>query len=186
MSKLETKQNPIVEKLARTLLATTCLTAASGAAMASTILESTFAPMGDFSNSSPGTLLPVGTTVVEGSLPDGDVDYFEFQGLAPATPFSVYATKTIVGNGVEGPIVGVFDSAQNVFGSVWVEGGTTIYGSVPSDGNLVVEFSNSEGGRDYTATLTAQVQSPEPSTLATAGLALAGALVWRRKRIAKS
>ena len=187
MTKLENRQHPAVEKLARALLATTCLTAASGAASASVIYESSFAPSGFSTIQADPTLLPVGATEVIGSIQYGESGFFEFQDVAPGEPFTLFGTSA----GEEGPTFTIFDTSGNTLGQSSVEngftpGGIQLYNTVPIDGNVIVEVSDSavEGtGGVYTATLG--VPTPEPSTLATAGLALAGALAWRRKRNAK-
>ena len=58
---------------------------------------------------------------------------------------------------------------------------------VPADGFLEVEINTLDGergiGSSYQVTLTDDTTSlPEPGTLATVGVALAGALAWSRKR----
>ena len=81
-----------LKKIARHLLATTCLTAAAaGSAGATTITEGT-----DFSNTFAGAnALPIGTDVVNGSIwgaivSDPD-DYFRFSGLLAGSSFSLAA-----------------------------------------------------------------------------------------------
>ena len=81
-----------LKKIARHLLATTCLTAAAaGSAGATTITEGT-----DFSNTFAGAnALPIGADVVDGSIggaivsdPDDD---FRFSGLLAGSSFSLAA-----------------------------------------------------------------------------------------------
>jgi hypothetical protein len=68
--------------LARTLLAGTCLTSAAGVASASNIVEGVGPAPPDFSNTSPGFLLPAGTTQVYGTVTSVDPsDWFQFQKL---------------------------------------------------------------------------------------------------------
>jgi hypothetical protein len=116
------------------------------------------------------------------------------------------------GNGESGLRMSVFtDTATPLFLDQSLEtanrGGTgaQVMGTIPGDGNLEVEISEpvgppaesvlrsfqvegtlERGGSYYQVQLTqnAEVGStvPEPASLTTAGLALAGALAWRRKR----
>src|SRR3982074_422546 len=89
-----------VKKLARTLLATTCLTVAAGrAALAGTIDESVF---GEFSKlSSSPSIMPAGTTIVNGSLssigPD-TIDWVEFINLLGGSTFDLTATDSANAN----------------------------------------------------------------------------------------
>src|ERR1044071_6917299 len=81
------------EKFTHKLLATTCLgVAASGAAHATTIVEGTGPAPADFSNLSPGYLLPFDTTIVQGVLHSGvdTSDWFEFEDLLAGSPFALY------------------------------------------------------------------------------------------------
>ena len=182
-------------RLMRALLATTCLSAATGGtALAGTITEGVGPAPADFPNSGPGYLLPVGTTTVFGTkLNQLDQDWFEFQGLTPGASFSLSAFFNPSGTEI-GLRVSLFDTSENSLGSSTLEQGTVnsgnegnpILGTVPSDGNIIVDiFScgclNPSGG--YEVQLTEPAGSvPEPSTMATVGLGLAGALAWRRRR----
>jgi hypothetical protein len=115
-------------------------------------------------------------------------------------------------NGETGLRMSVFtDTLTPLFTDQSLESaGASVMGTIPSDGNLEVEiytrgvegvtasavlrsFANVEGsveggqfGSSYQVQLiqTAEVGStvPEPANLTTAGLALAGALAWSRKR----
>jgi hypothetical protein len=169
-----------VEKLARALLATTCLTAASGVAGATVINEASFAPAGDFPNSTPGSLLPIGTNMVDGILTPTDIDFFEFQGLGAGSSWSI-----TVHSSVEGPLFDVFNSSNTLLASRILNletGSDVLAGTVPGDGKLIVELNDEALGTvDYQAVLTGTL-APEPATWAGTGLALAGALAWRRKR----
>lgn len=179
-------------KFVRTLLATTCLTAATGtAAFAGTITEGVPPAPADFPTSGPGYLLPVGTDTVFGTKESqSDTDWFEFQGLLAGSPFSLQAFFVPSGTEV-GLRVNVFDTSNTLLGSGTLEQGSAnsgpqITGIVPIDGNLITNiFScncfNSTG--NYEVQLTADVAAtPEPSTLPVLGLAAASALAWRRKR----
>ncbi len=210
-----------LENLARGLLATTCLTVACGTgAVAGTVTE----PIGAFPNSSPGYLLPVGTTIVNGFAGEqpseagfDSPDWFEFQGLTPGDTYTLTAVydplgpRPTTGNGESGLSISLFTSSQTPLFTAYsmegagVSGANALMGIVPSDGRLDVEMTAEageggsqpivgelrsqqlrsqqavEGGSYYQVTLS-QSAIPEPGTLATAGLALAGALAWRRKR----
>jgi hypothetical protein len=175
------RRHPAVDKVARTLLASTCLTAASGAAVAGVINESTFAQGGDFPGTFPGSLLPVGTTVVDGTLTANDTDFFEFQGLVANTAWSI-----TVHSSYEGAFFDVFNSADTSLASRTINletGSDVLSGTVPGNGDLVVELANpSTPVIDYQAVITSTL-TPEPAPWAGTGLALAGALAWRRKRL---
>jgi PEP-CTERM motif len=182
------------EKFAHTLLATTCLAAGvGGAASASVITEGTPPAPSDFPNSFPGYSLPFGTNVVIGTLsPRTDVDWFEFVDLEVGSAFSLfgqyYGTPTEAGTQFY-----TFDSSQNPVGTGREVGQSSLEGSVPtpisgyvpSDGNLFVEVSGDRFSSAIGYELTF-IYTPEPGTLACTGLALAGALAWRRKRAARS
>lgn len=192
-----------LENFARGLLSTTCLTVVCGSgAVAGTVNLSN----SDFPNSSPGVLLPVGTTVVnafagipaetEGSL---SPEWFEFQGLGAGDTYILTASYNPLGrfsesgNGESGLMLNVFDSSLSpLFTSQSLEtafrGGTgaSVSGSVPGDGFLDIEITaNNDRGSFYQVTLSDEAGGstvPEPGTLVPVGLALAGALAWSRKR----
>ena len=180
-------------RLVRTLLATTCLTAATGtAAFAGTITEGTLPGPTNFPSVSPGFLLPVGTDTVFGTKESqADSDWFEFQGLQAGSPFSLNAFFVPAGSEV-GLRVNVFDTSNNLLGSASLEqgqvnGGNAISGTVPVDGNLITNIFSCNclfPTGNYEVQLTAQTTTatPEPSTLPVLGLAAASALAWRRKR----
>jgi len=187
---LETRKNPVIDKLARALLASSCLTGAAGIATASTIITEGIAPApAEFPVSAPGYILPVGTTEVIGTL-NGcsecgvgeDVNWFEFQGLLPSASFDF--SPCCEG---EGTSYSVFNTTMDNLGNCNLEAGCDVIGAVPTNGKLVVRVvaeCGECGTQNYQLSLTSALApgTPEPSTLATAGLALAGALAWRRKR----
>src|SRR3954464_5835426 len=78
-----------LETFGRALLAGTCLAAAGGAASAATITEGTLPAPSDFPNTGNGYIVPLGATDVLGQLTIGPtgVDWFEFEGLLPGSPF---------------------------------------------------------------------------------------------------
>ncbi len=176
-------QSPVSEKFARALLATTCLTATSRIAAADTVIEGQGGAPLDFSNNfAQAYLLPLGATVVQGVVSHSDnTDYFEFQGLASGNPFSFQIPQISC---CEGLFAYIFRSSGQEIVAGNVGEGITLDGTVPSDGDLVVRFSISESGvSSYEIDLVSGLPaSPEPATLPAAGLALAGALAWRRKR----
>jgi len=203
---------PSLEGFARGLLSTTCLTVVCGSsAVAGTVTE----PISAFPNSSPGYLLPIGTTVVNGFAgvkpSEGGfagTDWFEFQGLTPGSSYtltSVYnplGQRGESGNGESGLTISLLTNSQSpLFTNVSMEGPgvsgvNALTGIVPSDGFLDVEIVSNQiaeqsfvegGGSNYQVTLAAETGSastgaPEPGTMATVGVALAGALAWNRKR----
>jgi MYXO-CTERM domain-containing protein len=182
-----TPKNHAMDKLARALLATTCLTGASGVASATAIVvvEGQGSAPTDFPNSSPGYLLPVGTTEVQGQLhgTTDTKDWIEFQDLAPGQGFSLHGFYTPL-HQEKGVTFQTFTTSNVQFGNSSLEGmGRPINGIIPSNGEIIVEIQFAQTGSPaYEFEMTANVDMPEPSTLATAGLALAGALAWRRKR----
>ena len=167
-----------LDALARNLLATSCLTLAAGAtAQAGVFNEST-----DLPNSGPGLALPTGTTEVNGSLIRDPEDNFQFVGLLPGSSFSVIFSDR---GGLSG-LIQVFNTSNQLFGSGKVVEGDvtpTISGTVPTDGKLVVRVSAiEEGGGFYRVTLNAASDVPEPATVIPAGLTIAGALAWQRRK----
>jgi hypothetical protein len=189
-----------LENFARGLMATTCLTLACGtSAVAGAI---TLTPGAQ--PTSPGTLLPAGTNIVNGwvgALPGEagsfPIDWFEFQGLASTDNYTLTAAynplggRPASGNGETGLSVSLFNnSAVPYFSGQSMEGAGAVLQLVPGDGFLEVEvvggtnFGSGPVGSFYQVTLTDNGPSatPEPGTLATVGLALAGALAWSRKR----
>ena len=214
----QTKLNlpPSLENFARGLLSTTCLTVACGAsAVAGTV---TLTPE-QTPNTTPGVLLPIGTTIVDGfagvkpsEAGFAGTDWFEFQGLTPGSSYTLTANYSPLlppraesGNGESGIVVNLFTNSQSpLFLNQSIEGmftgnmGATLTGIVPSDGFLDVEVVSNQpsedggnfalnGGSTFQVGLTAETGSqstnaPEPATLGTVGVALAGALAWSRKR----
>jgi MYXO-CTERM domain-containing protein len=178
-------QSTVPEKFARALLATTCLTAASGIAAADTVIEGQGGAPLDFANNfAQAYLLPLGTTIVTGTVSISDTnDFFEFQGLVAESAFSFQIPQITC---CEGLIANIYNSSyEGLDGGGVSMAGRTLSGTVPSDGNLIVQFYvNAENAeRAYEIDLVSGTSpSPEPATLPAAGLALAGALAWRRKR----
>lgn len=173
-----TKQTVSLDTFARRLLATTCLTMAAGTAVqAGTVTEST-----DFDNSSPGFILPGGTTVVNGRVDcrfcGDDEDWFQFQGLLPGSSFTLTFENQPAS--FLRAFLDIFNSSGTILGegAIFESGSRQFLGTVPTDGTLRVRIGGiEEGGGAYSVSLN---EVPEPATLAPAGLALAGALAWRR------
>jgi hypothetical protein len=181
-----------VGKFARTLLATTCLTVATGtAALASTANYQegvTPSSPADFSNTigSPTNLTAAvisGTTTITGTVSGGDQnDFIELTGLGSGT-FTVSVIDTEFGNG----LATIFTS-----GDVNIGGPTSFssslaanFGSqaIPLDGDLIIQLHDAgETTNPYTVTVTTTAAAPEPGTIALAGLGLAGAVALKRKR----
>ena len=169
----------------RALLASTCLTGSGAAAFGGIITEGIAPAPTDFGNTS-GTayLLPVGTTPVFGALtpPTDSTDWFQFQGLAIGTPFTLSFSGP-----VESGVATVLNSSFTQIYSSCIDGEANC--RVPFDsvwaGNIYVGMSTVRivtGTQPYNVTLTTPVGTPEPGTAATAGLALAGAIAWRKRR----
>ena len=184
---LEIRKNPVLDKLARALLASSCLAGAAGIANASNIITEGIPPAPAlFPTSAPGYLLPLGTTRVNGTFCEGecggaeDVNFFEYQGLLPASTFVISPSSTESEGGYQ-----VFNSIQDNLGGCDFESGCQVSSAVPANGKLVIEtFAECGecGTVTYQINLTASLApTPEPSTLPAVGLALAGALAWRRR-----
>jgi hypothetical protein len=187
---LENRKNPVLDKLSRALLASSCLTGLAGIANANTIIQGVPPAPAEFPTNFPGYLLPLGTTQVIGTLPGctgcdtegGQDGWFEFQGLVPSSPFAV---SSCCENDAS---YDIFNSSGSFLGYSDFENGAILNGTVPTDGKLVFLVEDECGDctnvapNPYEVTLTDTASAPEPSTVAMAGLALAGALAWRRKR----
>ncbi len=126
-----------------------------------------------------------GTTIVNGGIPGfSDVDWFEITGLGSGS-FTLSATMTSGGASIN--VFADTDLVNALESQALVDSGTPAnFGAlaIPSDGNVAVELAGSnEGSNPYTVTLTTTGSStPEPGTIATVGLGLAGAFILRRKR----
>ena len=172
-----------LKKIARHLLATTCLTvAAAGLSHATTLNESA-----DFSGTFAGaTALPVGTDVVNGTLNNGSLapadsaDFFLFSGLAGGGAFSFVATTPdFAPSGIVLDSLGTVIVPTFNFNPILPATGG---GSIPLDGILIVRMVNNEGTGNYSFALDAPSAVPEPSTLAGLGLGLAGGLALKRRQ----
>lgn len=167
--------NKTFKRLAIRLLATTCLTAAASVvALGSTVTE----PAGGFGNTFPGTLLPAGTTQVNGTATsnNGKDDFFELQGLPGGASLS--SVSFLFQNNGSNPIgLLLVDDTHATVSALTVvasSGGTdSPSGTIPLDGNLVVDLQpTNEGGSPWVLTLSQS--TPEPGTFAALGLGLAG------------
>jgi PEP-CTERM motif-containing protein len=169
------------KKLAKALLAGTCLAGAGGVASASVVIEGLNGAPADFANTPNGYLLPVGATEVQGKITftTDNFDYFEFTGLLGGAGFSLHydvGSHGIQGFNDVGGALTVFATSEGFAGSV--------SGTIPLDGNVVVKMSNPGiSASPYTIDLTAPLAAtPEPGTMGLSALALGGALAWRRRR----
>jgi hypothetical protein len=124
---------------------------------------------------------------VTGTVDGSDtLDFFEITGLGTGT-FTVSVTEnsefgaaqvslsTASNVSLGGPLAFDFGESAN-FGSQ----------AIPGDGNLIVgilQSNNTESATNYTVTInTAAASTPEPGTLATLGLGLAGGAVALSRR----
>jgi hypothetical protein len=154
------------KKFARTLLASTCLTAAAHA--------TTLAEPPDFSNSpSSPAAIPAGTTLIQGSLSNqGDFsDYLIWMGLTPGTVLNFTFSRTGTG---------LYGYSQNGLGfSSLVDGANSVTVGPSGEVSFALELEGTPGS--YSLDFGAAV--PEPGTLTTLGLGAAAiALAARRKR----
>ena len=170
----------------RTLTATTCLTAASaGVAAANTIIEGTPPAPANFGNASPGYVMNPGVDQVQGVFTPGTdpTDFFEFTGLLPGSPYTI--TTTVANGSLAGTVEALQSDGVTVLNGPTAFNGSPIIftGSVPGDEKIVIDMVATEGTTSgYTVNMSAQLATPEPSTLAGVGLALAGALARRRRK----
>jgi hypothetical protein len=185
--------NPLANKFARTMLASSCLVAASSAMAQTTVTEGSGGAPADFSNSLGSSyLLPIGTTVVHGGLTSGTdtADWFEFQGLTGN--YQVHAFYNPA-NQERGMSLTLFNSSGNALGSATLEqlGGNTgahLSGTAPANGEIFAEILGQAGGTyevDFTGAVSA---APEPSAWAMMGVGTfaAGAMLRRKRRNGKA
>ena len=178
-----------MNKLAKLLLATTCLTAVSAASAAAV---SEVEP-----NNSLGAaqVLPLGTTQITGTLVSDFInnfsDFFRLEGLLPGGSFTV----TLDANpGIPVGESGMFalSSTGTILDSEFlIQDGDTLTGTVPSNGILVLQIegatTNTEIVYPYTLDISAPrvAAVPEPSVLSllAAGAAGLGAVrgLWRKR-----
>jgi hypothetical protein len=180
------KRTTKLKRLARHLLATTCLTAGS-TAMATTVSEPP-----DFGTTfGTATDLPNGTTMVDGSVqfPGDTNDFFTFQDLVPGTEFFFTATLTSATNGLELNLLTSGDAAlpgsSNPYSfATSLPASATV--DAPSDGIIVFDVLTGGGegpARAYNITVNTATYVPEPGTLGAMGLGLAaGAALTRRRK----
>lgn len=183
----------LIGRFARALLATTCLTVATGgAALAGTI--NVYTESTDFPSTGPGPSMAAGTTetIINGSTVGGDVDWFEITGV-PGSTFQIQASIT---SGTSSDSIAVFQDPYPPGTSIFSFGdftnGTPASSSnlnVPGDGDLFIEITrlggSGEGASGYQVCIDGsapcQQPVPEPSTIASVGLGLAGVFAVRRK-----
>jgi MYXO-CTERM domain-containing protein len=197
------------KSLAKTLLATTCLTAATAAAGTAGTVDESQIDGGFGAAFNTATLLAGGTTTVTGQL-CGDCsnldDFFAIPGLTPGHIIQVTASVTDPffqgpsqlpqgsqlqqSNGLALPQLGVdlFDSSNGAVGSpVTVDtlGPQVFTVTAPGDGKLIFDAGDIEDFGcclNYTISITDQGSAaPEPGTTALGALGLAAAATLRRK-----
>ena len=183
----------LIGKFARTLLATTCLTAATGGAALATTVYPPYPAGEDPTVFSPLTVLAAdpnpGTTIISVTQ-DEQSAWFELTGLGSGT-FTFSATTASEGSNGDFfffcPDASFAGACQNV--------GFTASGSplnlppiaIPESGNLFITSSpRFEQANSYTVTVTTQpTAAPEPSTVAMEGLGLAALTLLARKSLAR-
>jgi len=186
----ETATGNAIRKFARTLLATTCLTAASsGVVVASTITYNegtsltTFPPVTDLA----AAAIP-GTTIVNASE-SGQMTEFELSALGIGT-FTLDLAIDTANN--LGDTISVFSDSSFSASSLIESGSASSTLSpgplglasipIPTSGNLFIQTKpNSESSNSFTVTVNTQ-GAPEPSTIAMAGLGLATLITLSRKK----
>jgi hypothetical protein len=184
------QKNSKLKRFASRLLATTCLTAATGVAAFGSTLVLTEGAQGSIGSE---VVAPVGTTEVDGivSLNNGSSgDFFELTGLPASVSFS---SLSLTVTNTSGPTLGAAfynDTPTEIVSLTTVNNGTPYdpSGTVPADGDLIVNIRPSnEGATHYTVTLDLPTGTPEPGTLGALGLGLAGiAGLGLRRRTQKS
>jgi len=188
----DTQARKAIGKFARALLATTCLTVASGVAVAGTITytEGDSPAPSLFSNTFGGASASAlaaaavsGTTIVNGEVSGSrQFNYIELTGLGTGT-FTVDVVDTEGGNAD----ASIFNSGDTNLGGPSAFN-TSVHAdfssqAIPVDGDLVIELQTvNESGNFYTVTVDTTAATPEPGTIVTAGLGLAGAVALARRR----
>jgi len=181
-----------LRRLTIRLLTTTCLTVlGSVAASASSVVIPSFT-----FETYPGDVLSPGVTQVTGTV-NGDNnrngDFFELVGLPSGASFSsidLAITNTTAANGLNVELLADIPSAETVLlAETPIAAGVTLNptGTVPTDGNLFVNITPTnvdEFASTYSVTLSSS--TPEPVSLATIGLGLAGLGALGLRRAKKS
>jgi len=173
-----------LKKLARHLLATTCLTGAVATAAYAGPFVSGVTPSTSSGSPTVETVTPGGVSV-SGSLPGapGANYYLEFEGLTGGASFGSLALAITNGGSIVFDVTILSDTLSTIDVGAGVGGGLTYYpgGTVPGDGNFIVELTKTnEAAAPYSVTMG----TPEPGTWAAVGLGLVGlgALARRRKK----
>jgi hypothetical protein len=178
-----------LKNLAHTLLATTCLTAATAAAATAGTVDQSQIDGGFGSDFNTASVLPSGTDTVTGNMCDdcGNFqDFFAIPGLTSGETIQI--TGSVNDQNTSSPEAGIFafDSLDNALGSTDVLGSNTPSFDVtaPANGEVVIEVTDeSDGsyGLNFQVSVVGDVVTPEPATLGLGALALAAGALARRK-----
>jgi hypothetical protein len=181
------KRTTRLKKLARRLLAITCLTAGS-TALATTISE----PPNFGTTFATATPLPAGTTIVEGSVqfPSDTNDFFTFQDLVPGTGFDFTAstTSTILEVDLLTSADTALPGSANPYVFTSSDPNMVTGLTAPSDGQIVFDVITGGGegpARAYTIDVDTVTYGPEPGTLGVMGLGLAAGAAFALRRTKK-
>jgi len=180
-----------LRRLTVRLLTTTCLTVlGSVAASANSVAIPSFT-----FETYPGDVLSPNVTQVTGTV-NGDIngvgDFFELTGLPGGASFSSIslAITDTTANAMRAELFSDIPSAQTVLVAETDIAGLTAFdptGTIPTDGNLFVNIiptNLDESPSSYSVTLSSS--TPEPVSLATIGLGLAGLGALGLRRAKKS
>jgi hypothetical protein len=179
-------RNPLANKFARTMLASSCMVAASSAIAQTTVTEGSGSAPADFGNSLGSSyLLPLGTTAVHGGLSSAaDTDWFEFQGVTGNYQIHPFYSPLRQERGVS---LTLFNSSGTPIGAGTLEGtGRILTGAAPADGEIFGEIKSSIGAAAYEVDLVSTAPEPSAWAMMGAGTFAAGAMLRRKRRNGKA